>query len=366
MTAKHTKPTQERRTGADSTNDSAGNSTERKMEDKAQAIQADVKRKAEAVKEGVKDGVDRVVSDDVQQKVGATAQDIRQDFQKMSEDVQSQAAELAETRKSEAAQRLGGVASAIREAGHSFEERDEATLAHYTNSLAEQIDSFSHNLREREIGALIDDARQMAHRQPEMFVTGALALGFLVGRFFKSSASSSRYEDRYDNRYGDGGQGYGNQAYARDYQNTAYRNSGYQNSGYRNGGRYGAEGRYADNNMPYRSVPDAPAGNQAYGPTYNDPQRSFGSQYASLGQQQHNQSQSASGDSERGNSTSGSSTGGSSTGGSSTSGSSAQTNQARNANANGQSQKNAQHEQGKGGASAKNPTGQTGGSRSQE
>jgi hypothetical protein len=115
-------------------------------------------------------------------------------------------------------------------------------LAQYTDSLAGQLDRFSTTLRDREIGSLLEDAKQLAHRQPEMFVAGALAAGFVLGRFFKSSRQSRSYQDaysEYDPRdpsriYGEQyGQGYGEQfsrsrgpEYSRDYD-AGYR-SGYQ------------------------------------------------------------------------------------------------------------------------------------------
>jgi hypothetical protein len=108
--------------------------------------------------------------------------------------------------------------------------------------LAGQLDRFSTTLRDREIGSLLEDAKQLAHRQPEMFVAGALAAGFVLGRFFKSSRQSRSYQDAYsefDPRdpsriYGEQyGQGYSNQfsrsrgpEYSRDYD-AGYR-SGYQ------------------------------------------------------------------------------------------------------------------------------------------
>jgi hypothetical protein len=114
--------------------------------------------------------------------------------------------------------------------------------------LAGQLDQFSNSLREREIGSLIDDAKQLAHRQPELFVVGALAAGFVLGRFFKSSRSSRSNQIAYDYQYGYNeydprdssrsygepyGQSYGNQFsqsrgpdYSRDYD-AGYR-SGYR------------------------------------------------------------------------------------------------------------------------------------------
>jgi hypothetical protein len=163
--------------------------------------------------------------------------------------------------KGMAAQRIEGVANALRQAGQELAGRDEGTLAHYTDSLAGQLDRFSNTLREREIGSLIDDAKQLAHRQPELFVAGALAAGFVLGRFFKSSRqsamrnqygrdyeydynygyneydprdSSRRYGEPYGRRYGEELSRSRGPEYSRDYDG-GYR-SGYQSE---YGTRYG-------------------------------------------------------------------------------------------------------------------------------
>jgi hypothetical protein len=131
------------------------------------------------------------------------------------------------------------VASALRNVGQEFNERDEGTLAQYTDGLAEQIERFSGSLRDREIGSLVEDARQLAYRRPEWFVAGALAVGFAVGRFFKSSQ-----RPRYDNR------GYDARGYDyRGYNEQNYGERGSRDQGYRYGNPSdytgGFSGRYA-------------------------------------------------------------------------------------------------------------------------
>jgi hypothetical protein len=150
----------------------------------------------------------------------------------------------------------------LRQAGQQLADNDEGTLAHYTDSLAGQLDQFSNSLREREIGSLIDDAKQLAHRQPELFVIGALAAGFVLGRFFKSSSSARSNQIGYDYQFGYNeydprdssrsygepyGQSYGNQFsqsrgpdYSRDYD-AGYR-SGYRQE-YDSRSQYGQSGQ---------------------------------------------------------------------------------------------------------------------------
>jgi hypothetical protein len=64
---------------------------------------------------------------------------------------------------------------------------------------ADQIDSFSRSLREKDVNELLDDAQQLARRQPALFIGGAFVLGLIGARFFKSSAQSNGSAGRYGN-----------------------------------------------------------------------------------------------------------------------------------------------------------------------
>jgi hypothetical protein len=174
--------------------------------------------------------------------VSNATEEVKSQVSDLTQVAQEQASSFLGEQKGMAAERIGGVANALRSAGHELAENDESMLAQYTDSLAGQLDRFSNTLRDREIGSLIDDAKQLAHRQPELFVAGALAAGFVLGRFFKSSRNSRNYQNtysEYDPRdpsrmYGEQyGQGYGSQfsrsrgpEYSRDFD-AGYR-SGYQ------------------------------------------------------------------------------------------------------------------------------------------
>jgi len=68
-------------------------------------------------------------------------------------------------------------------------ERDQQLLSSYVERAADQIEQISDYLRDRNVEDFIDDAQDMARRQPALFVGGAFALGFLMARFLKSSSS---------------------------------------------------------------------------------------------------------------------------------------------------------------------------------
>jgi hypothetical protein len=144
--------------------------------------------------------VGQEIVQDAKSAVSNATSEVKNQVAEATETVQAQASQFLDEQKGMAAERIGGVADALRQAGQELAGNDESTLAQYTNTLAEELDKFSSSLRDREIGSLIDDAKQLAYRQPEWFVAGALAAGFVIGRFFKSSRRAAR---QYDNSYGE-------------------------------------------------------------------------------------------------------------------------------------------------------------------
>lgn len=87
----------------------------------------------------------------------------------------------------QAADRIGGIASAVRSTSQHLRSENRAGVANLTDSLAEQIERFSEYLRDRDLRAFRDDIGNFARRQPAVAVGVALGLGMLGARFFKSS-----------------------------------------------------------------------------------------------------------------------------------------------------------------------------------
>ena len=53
--------------------------------------------------------------------------------------------------------------------------------------IAGRVESTTNYLRARDIPELIDETQSLARRQPALFLTGAVALGFIGARFLMSS-----------------------------------------------------------------------------------------------------------------------------------------------------------------------------------
>jgi hypothetical protein len=219
--------------------------------------------------------------EDAKSAVSSAASDVKSQAGEMGHAVQDQATHFLGEQKGMAADRIGGVADALREAGQQFAEREEGTLAHYTDSLAGQLDNFSTTLRDRDIGSIIDDAKQLAHRQPELFVVGALAAGFFLGRFFKSSrqnfnrwegsegysTSGTNYSDPYgySTSYGQGFSnefdGYSEYGRGREYSRD-------WDAGYRAGSQSGYGSSYDQRGSQRPGQSYGQSGGQDYGQNY--------------------------------------------------------------------------------------------------
>jgi cell pole-organizing protein PopZ len=102
---------------------------------------------------------------------------------------------VLDEQKEAAAQRIEAVAASVRSAAQSLDRAKSPILAQYADEAAGSIESFSRDVRAHSWGALVDDVAALAQRQPVLFIVGAVAAGFLTGRFLwasKNLAGSAR------------------------------------------------------------------------------------------------------------------------------------------------------------------------------
>jgi exonuclease VII small subunit len=88
-----------------------------------------------------------------------------------------------EQRKRSAADHINDIAQALERAAAQLEE----PLASYTNRAALGVGNLATRLREGSIDDLVEDTRQLARRNPVLFLAGGVAIGFALSRFIKAS-----------------------------------------------------------------------------------------------------------------------------------------------------------------------------------
>jgi hypothetical protein len=106
--------------------------------------------------------------------------------------VRERAAAQLSTQKDRATDGLGSVAQAVRQSTQHLRDNKQDAIAQYVDKAADQIDRFSTQLRNRDVGELVNEVQRFARKQPALFVGSAFAIGVIGARFLKSSSDNRR------------------------------------------------------------------------------------------------------------------------------------------------------------------------------
>ncbi|HEU4603299.1 MAG TPA: hypothetical protein VFS24_15100 [Steroidobacteraceae bacterium] len=130
----------------------------------------------------------------------------------VTERIKEDGKQRIETTKRSAADQIEQVASVIGRAGSELGD-GQPRLASYANQAADRVNALATRLREASIEELIEDTRDLARRNPWLFILGGVALGVVVSRFLKASASNVHSAEDWE---------YGTETYAGDLTGSAY------------------------------------------------------------------------------------------------------------------------------------------------
>jgi ElaB/YqjD/DUF883 family membrane-anchored ribosome-binding protein len=115
-------------------------------------------------------------------------------------EVKGQMQSTFDEQKTQAVGRLDSVAHALRQTSQQLNAQHETTFAQYAQAAATQLENWSGLLQTKNLNELVNEVQDFAHRQPEIFIAGSLAVGLLLGRFLKSSGTRTTRGDN-DNDY---------------------------------------------------------------------------------------------------------------------------------------------------------------------
>jgi len=136
----------------------------------------DVKQKASEVLEDAKGQAKEFASEAKKQTV------------KLAGQARDQVSQLVEERKDQAADRLGGLAGALRDTAHRLQNEDAEGFGRYADRAAEQVEKLSSYLRDNDLRGFVRDTETLARRHPDLFLGGTFLAGLFLARFLKSSA----------------------------------------------------------------------------------------------------------------------------------------------------------------------------------
>jgi uncharacterized phage infection (PIP) family protein YhgE len=127
------------------------------------------------------------LTEQAQAKASQVADQAQGAVEQVAAQAKTQATSQLESQKDRAVDTLVTVAQALRQTGQQLQQQEQGAVGGYVDQAAERVERMTNYLRSHEVPDLIAETENFARRQPGLFVTGALALGFLGARFLMSS-----------------------------------------------------------------------------------------------------------------------------------------------------------------------------------
>jgi hypothetical protein len=128
------------------------------------------------------------LSADLKQAAASTQRAVKEQASEFAADVGHELGHAAEEQKLRGVEAMQGFAHAIATAADELQGQS-PTVARYVRDAAQHVEGLSNNLRGRSVTDLMHAASDLARAQPAVFIAGAVAAGFALTRFLKSSAS---------------------------------------------------------------------------------------------------------------------------------------------------------------------------------
>jgi ElaB/YqjD/DUF883 family membrane-anchored ribosome-binding protein len=132
--------------------------------------------------EGLAKGSAGDVLEPLKESVEAASEAAQRGAVRVGDQVRQAAESLLREQKQRVADAVHGFADALRQAAGTFERDEKRMAARYVDQAAAQIDRFSETMRRQSLQDMLASAEDIARRQPALFLTGAVAIGFVVGR----------------------------------------------------------------------------------------------------------------------------------------------------------------------------------------
>jgi hypothetical protein len=128
--------------------------------------------------------------DEAKETARATGIALASQASELAGNIGGELTETAEEQKSRGADAMRGFAKAVHGAANELDSQSPA-MARHIRSAAESVEGLSDTIRSRSVSDLIATASDTARTRPAAFFIGAVAAGFALSRFFKSTSRPS-------------------------------------------------------------------------------------------------------------------------------------------------------------------------------
>lgn len=137
---------------------------------------------------------------------GDTGAKVKRAASRAVERAKDTANQAANSGKEAAAGKISGYTDRLRQTARSAEQSDDPNIARLANSAADRLQQAAEYVRTADLSRLRQDAADIAHRHPALFMGGMFAAGLVLGNLAKASVQTMRkdttdYRDGADDHY---------------------------------------------------------------------------------------------------------------------------------------------------------------------
>ncbi|WP_386082391.1 hypothetical protein ACFIOZ_03895 [Vreelandella sp. F11] len=123
----------------------------------------------------------------------------------VGEAAQHQAEGYFNQQRDNAAEQSHKLTGVLQKMADEFDSQQQPFFSKQARKFADTTERFSHNLRDKDLRNVCDEAKSFSRREPALFIGGVITAGFLAARFLRSSDqhsrdSNSRYSSMADER----------------------------------------------------------------------------------------------------------------------------------------------------------------------
>lgn len=118
----------------------------------------------------------------------------------VGEAAQHQAEGYFNQQRDNAAEQSHKLTGVLQKMADEFDNQQQPFFSKQARKFADTTERFSHNLRDKDLRGVCNEAQSFSRREPALFIGGVIAAGFLVSRFLRSSNQHSRGAHESDSR----------------------------------------------------------------------------------------------------------------------------------------------------------------------
>lgn len=138
--------------------------------------------------DNIRNAADSLASD-VKEAAKSATTAVKKQASEFAADIGHELSKTAEGQKARGVEAMQAFARAITTAAAELESQS-PRVAQSVRQAAEKVDDLSENIGNRNVDELLKAATDLARSQPMLFIGGAVAAGFALSRFLKSSGGS--------------------------------------------------------------------------------------------------------------------------------------------------------------------------------